>query len=117
MDNLFATVLAEARGNMLAEASLELRRVIEAIKETGKKGSLTVTLNITPEDGDATAVSLDTVIKANVPKAPKPKSIRFIDGDFGLIAQDPKQVEMFAERERRGVQTLRGVSGDMIAAG
>lgn len=121
MDNLFMNVVADARGNVLSTASGELRQLIEAIKETGKKGSITLTLAITPEDGDNDAISIDTTIKVTAPKRPNPKSIFFIDKDNGLSRQDPRQAEMFAERQRQGVASLQdrrtGVPGDMIAAG
>lgn len=123
MDNLFAEVLADSRGNMLVETSTELRRVIEAIQATGKKGSITVTIAIVPEDGDANAATMDISIKSVIPKPTKPKSVVFLTEDCGLSRQDPKQAEMFAERAARGVASiaggerkLAGVSGDMIAA-
>jgi hypothetical protein len=116
LDNLFVHVLSQARGNKVDEASDELRKLIEAIDETGKGGEMSVTIKVAVQKDDPDIREITVETKCKMPKGKQLKSIFFTDRNGGLVRTDPKQAEMFAEREQRGVATI-GVAGNQIAAG
>jgi hypothetical protein len=91
----FAAVLAElAKGQIHTDASEQLHRLVDAVQEHGKEGTLTVKLTVGPIAKDDTSV---LVVKATVDsKPPKtaPSSAYFVDGTGNLSRRDPRQGEL-----------------------
>lgn len=96
----FAAVLMQHnKGAAHAEASKALAEVVAACKATGKKGSITVRLDIEPQPkmGDVIKVS-DTITK-KVPAADRIGSMWYPGEHGDLHRNDPRQHELFGTDE------------------
>lgn len=85
------------RGRVVDDATEKLQRVVEAVIETGKPGTLTLEITVKPQKNDAEQVVLISKVKAKTPEQELPDAIFFVDSDFDLVRDDPKQREMFEE--------------------
>jgi hypothetical protein len=91
----FADVLREIRAGQVADqAATDMQHLVAAVREHGKKGTLTLTITVEPMKGneDALAVSGDVALKA--PKAAPKAAIFFADDDGNLLRDDPRQVAL-----------------------
>jgi hypothetical protein len=96
----FGAFLHEHRGAGLHnEAGEKLAEVVAAVIEHGKKGSLTLTINVEPQKGDGNLVIVTDEVKAKVPKAPSPASAFFSDDHGNLSRRDPRQPEITGLRD------------------
>lgn len=93
--NSFDVTLREMRhGKSLGELSEELGKLIEAVKTTGKAGSLTYKLTVKPASaGDSVTVQLDDDVIAKIPRSSRGASIFFVTDANTLTRQDPRQRE------------------------
>ena len=96
-------LLSQIRGGAALEyAGEELSLVAEACRQTGLKGSVTITIEITPDKGDPTILELRPSIKSKLPQRPFGRGIMFYDDASGeLTREDPRQLEMKLEREEK----------------
>lgn len=84
------------KGRLVEEATAKLAEVVRAVDETGKAGSITITLTIKP--GDANEKTLSSSVTMKKPAKEIPEAIFFSDEDGDLHRTDPRQQEMeFAE--------------------
>lgn len=67
------------------------------------KGSLTIKLAITYEDG---TVKLNVEEKIAVPKAPQRAAVYWVTGDGRLTPENPRQMSMFRDVPRRSVTVI-----------
>ncbi len=74
--------------------SAELADICQAVLESGKKGSLTVTFSVEP-DGE-TAVSIDVKHKTTKPIPSIGSMVFYLAANGRLERTDPRQVEMFS---------------------
>ena len=89
----FATFLIEhARGRTHDELSRKLRDLLEAVEETGKGGTITYTVKITPEPKADHAVIVTDNVKVSTPSLDRPASIFFVDDRYRLVRNDPRQL-------------------------
>lgn len=79
-------------GLLLEELAERQREILQAVSHTNKKGSLTITLNYTPEGHGQ--VSIEADIKAKAPKLARGRSLFFLTPDANLERNDPRQQEM-----------------------
>lgn len=79
-------------GCLLDDLADQQRQVIEAVRHTHRKGSLTLTLSYTPEGHGQISIEADVKIKA--PKRARGKSIFFVTPDANLERNDPRQREL-----------------------
>ena len=95
----FADWLREqARGRTHHELSEKLNELVQAVQETGKSGTLTLTVKIDQAKGmDALRVS-DTV-KVQLPGLDRPVSLFFPDEHHNLRRDDPSQLSFESLRE------------------
>ena len=88
-------------GRSHEEISQEFHKLLAAVNEHGKKGSLTITVTAEPPkghiDGAPVAISVDSVLKA--PKASTPPSLYFVDDDGNASRNDPRQLASFDVRD------------------
>ena len=91
------------RGVLLQELSESTKEIVKAVRETGKKGKLTLELTFKSDgEGQHTIVPK---IKAEVPKEDVPPAIFFSDDMGDLFRTDPRQGDLVDELEqRRGAQ-------------
>lgn len=86
---------AHKGGFSLTELSVALKNVTASVQETGKAGTVTLTLSIKPASrGAVGTLVLETKVKAKCPEAEAPASIFYADDDFNLVREDPKQIVM-----------------------
>ena len=99
----FTTVIRDMRdGQVLEQCSDELAAVVQAVEETGKAGTFTLQLKISP-NGER-AVSISSAIKTSVPK-PSIGAAMFFTQDGNLFRRDPKQMDIEDEVARKRRET------------
>lgn len=79
-------------GILLDELADRQKEILEAVRHTHKKGTLTITLSYTPEGNGQ--VSIEADIKAKAPKMPRGRTLFFITPEANLERNDPRQTEM-----------------------
>jgi hypothetical protein len=90
----FATVLTQLQqGNTHAELSKTLQELTEAVKATGKRGTLSLTLTLS-ESKAADALEVVAVIRSKLPEPKQFATIFYADGDNNLVRKDPRQTEL-----------------------
>ncbi len=89
-----AFLVSHLGGRAHEEISTEMHRLLAAVTEHGKKGTLAIVVTIAPPqghiDGGPLAIAVDSVLKA--PKASAPPAIYFVDGDGNATRNDPRQI-------------------------
>lgn len=89
---LFTDYLRELdKGRFLTELSSEMQALVEAIAETGKKGSITVKLDLSPSSHDAETVTVSPTFKTVLPKATPGATLYFMTEERNLSRRDPRQ--------------------------
>ncbi len=91
MSNFLTTLTQIRKGSLVAALTDELNEVSEAVTDTGKAGTLTLTLTIKPNGDDC--VIIQPKIAAKAPKQSIADAIFFI-GKEGLQRQDPSQTDV-----------------------
>jgi hypothetical protein len=82
------------RPEVLLQATDDLGELIQAVKDVGKKGRLTLTIDVVPDqrDPDVVVVTADTAIKKPRP-TPNGRLLWPLDGGR-LSTKNPKQLEL-----------------------
>ena len=89
------------KGRAVDLASQRLAEIVQAVDETGKPGSLTITIKVKPEKGGGSLKNLAVDVKAKIPEIDLPEGIFYSDADGDLHRSDPKQEEMFSDTAAR----------------
>lgn len=101
------------KGRAVEQATRLLAEVVRAVDETGKPGSVTITLKVKPEKGGGSQKTISCDVKHSKPEADIPEAVFFSDADGDLHRTDPSQTEMFNE-----VKTPGRITGtEAISAG
>ena len=80
------------RGHTIIEMQEKMQEVVAAVKDTAKKGSLTLQLSIEPRTpGDPNEVVIDAIVTSKIPQKTRPKTIFFTTRNNGLQREDPRQ--------------------------
>lgn len=89
------------RGELLREANDQLEDMIRAVKDTGNKGSLTISLPF--KINDAGQLECLPRVDSKLPRRALGTGIYFATDDGQLTRRDPDQVDMFDDEleERR----------------
>lgn len=93
----FAAFLATTRPKTVEELADELRKLVGKIRDTGKAGSITLTLKISPVDGDTNVLSVNDEIKVRAPEHTRQGSLAFPDAVNNLSRHDPNTMPLFDE--------------------
>lgn len=92
---LITDVLRDIRkGRPVEEATMALADVVRAVDETGKEGSVTITLKIKPAKHGGPEKTLIAEVKSKKPIADIAPAVFFSDRDGDLHRYDPAQEEM-----------------------
>lgn len=85
-------ILAEIRnGRMIEDFTERLGDLVEACEETGKVGTITLTIKIKPEAGlSGTVATVIDQIKASIPQPAVPPTPFYVQGRT-LLREDPGQ--------------------------
>jgi hypothetical protein len=89
---LLLSLLDVRKGEMLDEMSDQLAEVVQAVEETGKPGS--ITLSIAIRTGGRGALTVTDDVSSKVPKIDKILTLFFNDGRGGLSRRNPDQAEL-----------------------
>jgi hypothetical protein len=96
----FADWLREqASGSTHEELSQALRDVIAKVRDTGKKGSLTFTVNVSTLKDDNNVLVVTDEIKTKLPEHDRSGSIFWADKAGNLTRSDPRQLSFESLRE------------------
>jgi hypothetical protein len=95
----FADFLAHSAPFLGEEATEALNDLVHATTETGKAGSLTLTIKMKPIGGKAGQMELETDVKAKLPTPTRGKTILFTTPDNNLSRQDPRQQTLDGVRD------------------
>ncbi|MEC5321197.1 hypothetical protein VSX61_20030 [Brenneria populi subsp. brevivirga] len=83
------------KGTLDAELTEALADVIKAVRETRKKGSVTLTLNLAMLDSRTeNTLKITPDIKFSIPKLEMADTIMFSTADGDLLRDDPDQIQM-----------------------
>lgn len=92
---LITDILRDIRkGRPVEEATLALADVVRAVDETGKAGSVTITLTVKPAKHGGPEKTLIAEVRAKKPIAEIAPAIFFSDSEGDLHRHDPAQDEM-----------------------
>ena len=97
--NLISILQGIRGGAALTDASKELAEVVRAVKECGKKGSITLKIDIEPDKADETVVTFQPDVTIKKPKRPYAKGLFFVDQHGGVHREDPRQIELELTRK------------------
>ena len=96
----FADFLQEhGRGRTNDELSEALHTLIARVKDTGKSGSVSLTVRIEPMKKDERMVVVSDSIKIKLPEHDRPSAAWFIGKDGNLQRDDPYQLSFESLRE------------------
>ena len=94
----FADTLATIRyGELANDLSEQLNQLVTACVDTGKKGTLTLTLTLRP--GKAGQLEIVDDVKAKFPPAERGTTLMFATPEGNLQREDPRQMSLAGIRE------------------
>ena len=98
---LFMDTVRDLRnGGLINDLEDELKRLVQAVTSTGKRGELKLTLGLQPATkGHVDVLMLDDKVDLKLPKTGKPAAFVFPTADGGLSRKDPRQPELNGLRE------------------
>lgn len=89
----FAAFLQEqSGGNTHDELSEGLHDLIDKVRETGKKGSLQLTVTVSPLKDDMNVLVVSDEIRLRLPEHARKASVFFADEQGNLSRTDPRQL-------------------------
>ena len=115
MSRPFINTLADVRaGGVVDDLDDTLANVVQAVRNTGKTGELTLKLTIKPASkGDIFTLFVDADIKTKLPRLDKGSTVFFADDDNSLTPRDPRQAEI----PMRAVDEPKDLGQDQRVAG
>jgi hypothetical protein len=114
----FATFLVSTRPKTVAELSEELNKLVGAVRETGKAGSLTLTITLKPVDGSTSVLGVHDVIKVRKPEHTRMGSLAYPDSNNRLSRSDPNSMPLFEDESdvRSAPETANPSTGEVKEA-
>jgi hypothetical protein len=109
----FVNTLKEIRnGEVLEELSTKLAGLVKAVRATGKGGSLTLKLSVSPmkRAGENTFI-LDDDIKVAEPQFERQGTVLYANEDNSLSRNDPRQPVLSGLRDVTKVTTMPQADG------
>lgn len=101
----FAAILATIRPKTVTELSDGLRELVAKVRDTGKQGSIALTLIVKPLDGDANVLTVNDEIRVKAPEHTRKGSIAFPDEWGNLSRSDPNTMPLFDDSDLRTADT------------
>lgn len=99
--SFLSTIQNIREGALADQLTEELHDVLEGVEETGKAGSITLTLKIKP-NGES-AVTIEPSVAAKVPKPTVGSALFFVSGG-NLVRRNPKQMDIEDELAAKRAQ-------------
>lgn len=95
MNERITTTIAEIRrGALNQEAAEEMAKVIQAVRETGKAGKLTITIDVKPLANHEGAVTVRGKATGTLPRVDSKDEVFFTTDGGELTRNHPKQDEL-----------------------
>lgn len=114
----FADFLLELEaGRPHAELGTALHDVVEAVRATGKPGSVTFTVAIQPLKDAVDVLKVSSAVKAKLPELPRPATVWFPDRAGNLRRDNPNQLAFDSLREVPPAPAPRELDARELAAG
>jgi hypothetical protein len=105
MATLFSEMLHELnRGEVDAEATMQLRELIQAVQTTEKKGRVTIVVEV-DRAGDR-SITIRPTVTGKLPTADPEIALFYIDDQGGLSSDDPFQPRLHLSRDAE-IRSLR----------
>lgn len=91
----FAEFIAELeRGELNHDATKEMNALVRRVRSTGRKGTLTLTIEIKPCDVGARQVEITNKLSSKLPMPARKKNLAFTTDAGELTREDPNQLTM-----------------------
>lgn len=98
----FASILLElSNGKTEPELSETFATLIRRVKDTGKKGSISLVIVVEPMKGSDTQIVVTDTIKTKLPEHDRAASIFYLDDSCRPSRNDPRQMSLFGDVARR----------------
>lgn len=93
--NQYSQILVQLRNGLThEELTQKLDEVVAAVRLTGKKGSITLTVSVEPASkGSVDTLFVEDEIKVKIPEMDRGATVFFATPENGLQRQDPRQLE------------------------
>ncbi|MFC4912557.1 hypothetical protein [Actinomadura gamaensis] len=102
----FADVLRDlGRAVVIDEAGVQLQQLTTAVRDSGKKGRLTLTVEIAPMKGDSEALMVQAKTDLKLPAAEPVSGVFFADDVGNLVRDDPRQIALPLREVTRPTET------------
>jgi hypothetical protein len=75
--------------NTVTDLTEKWQELADGVRDTGKKGSIQLTISVMPQKGDETIKTITPVVKVSVPQVPLKPVIMFDQPDGTLARQNP----------------------------
>ena len=99
-------VRALNRGRTHTELSRQMQLLVAAVEETGKGGSITLTIKVSPTKSDGVLEVVDNVtVKA--PTHTRAASLFYADDDHNLVRDNPRQESLWGGADITGDRSDR----------
>lgn len=96
----FADFLREtAQGKTHEELSEGLQDLVARVLDTGKKGALTLKINVEPMKGGGKQLLVSDEITLRLPEHDRQAAVFFADRENNLVRNDPRQLSFESLRE------------------
>lgn len=82
------------KGKLAFELDQEIERLVEAVKDTGKGGEITLKLTVKPLKAGSKTLDVGGAVKSKLPEKPHDASIFYATQDNRLVRNDPDQMQM-----------------------
>ena len=82
------------KGAPIAEITRELERLLSAIRDTGKGGTLTIKVAIAPFKGSSDALCLSCQVATKLPEPERGVALFYLTDDNRLVRNDPRQQQL-----------------------
>lgn len=82
------------KGRKMHELSIALEQLTAAVRETGKKGHIKITLELTPIDKEATQAKLTAEVRGKLPRMSENPTLFFTTRTNALVRHNPDQADL-----------------------
>ena len=101
-------LIEQAGGKTESELTDGLRDLVNRVTDTGKKGTLQLTVTVGPMKEDPSMLVVSDEIKLKLPEHDRKASIFWTDDDGNLLRNDPNQRSLFEEIGGKHVNVVTG---------